>query len=259
MTEPYYQDDRVTLYHGDCREVTEWLAADVLVTDPPYGRSWKQGGGLRGNATRSANGAKSRAHGGIANDSDTSVRDAALSAWGATRPAVAFGDLMLTPPEGVRMVLVYRKPGDAGVRGAVARRRRDLEAVYLLGTWPTGIGGASSLIATSTPCVGSQYGPSGRFGHPHAKPTDVMAELIGLHDGIIADPVAGSGSTLVAAKQLGRHAIGVELEERYCEVIAKRLAQDVLDFGEGSAEFVRCSCAPGLCYAECTTASEAVR
>ena len=41
--------------------------------------------------------------------------------------------------------------------------------------------------------------------------------------------------------------------------IAKRLAQDVLDFGEGSAEFVRCSCAPGLCYAECTTASEAVR
>lgn len=61
MTEPYYRDDRVTLYHGDCREVTEWLAADVLVTDPPYGRSWKQGGGLRGNATRAATGAKSRA------------------------------------------------------------------------------------------------------------------------------------------------------------------------------------------------------
>lgn len=225
----YYEDDLVRLYHGDCLAVTDWLEADVLVTDPPYGRGWRQKGGLRGNATRSASGSRSQAHGGIANDADTSARDAALSLWG-DRLAVAFGDLMLPPPGDTRQVLVYRKPADSGVRGATANRRRDLEAVYLIGSWPRGIGGKSSLLMTAAPMVGGEYGLAGRNGHPHAKPVDVMVDLVAMTAGTVADPFAGSGSTLVAAKALGRRAIGVELDERYCEIAARRLAQDVLDF-----------------------------
>jgi len=82
---PYYSDDYVTLYHGDCREVTEWLAADVLVTDPPYGRAWKQGD------TSTARGWRGNSHAGIMGDDDTSARDDVLAMWGK-RPAVVFGD-----------------------------------------------------------------------------------------------------------------------------------------------------------------------
>lgn len=218
---PYYQDEQVTLYCGDCREITEWLEADVLVTDPPYGRGWRQG--------RLNN---SNAHRGIAGDQDTSTRDAVLAAWGTNRPAVVFGDLMLAPPGGTKLVGVYQKPPNAGTRGAVGGFRRDAEAIYLIGPWPTGLGGRSSVIATATPSQGNPHSPQGKYHHPHTKPLDVMEQLIvACPPGTIADPFAGSGSTLVAARNLGRHAIGVEIEERYCEIAARRLAQQPLPIG----------------------------
>ena len=222
MIEPYYADGLVTLYHGDCREITEWLEADVLVTDPPYGRNWRQGRLSRG---------KSDAHPGIAGDRDTSTRDAALAMWG-NKPAIVFGDPMLPPPSGTKLAGVYQKPPNAGARGAVGGFRRDFEMWYLLGPWPTGIGGRSSVIATRTPTQGGRYGAPGRYGHPHAKPLDVMELLITIcPPGVIADPFAGSGSTLVAARNLGRRAIGVEIDERYCEIAARRLSQGVLPLG----------------------------
>lgn len=224
----YYSDDFVTLHHGDCRDITDWLTADVLVTDPPYGRTWKQG------SLKNRRQADDK-HAGIANDLDTTARDAVLELW-APRLAIVFGDLMLPPPPGNKQVLIYRKPPNAGTRGAIAGRRRDVEAVYLVGPWPAGLGGQTSVIATGSRSQGNPSSCQGRYDHPHAKPLDVMESLIGISatGSVITDPFAGSGSTLVAAKLQGRRAIGVELEERYCEIAAQRLSQDALPFGEAS-------------------------
>jgi hypothetical protein len=228
---PYYEDDQVTLFCGKAEEITAWLAADVLVVDPPYGIGWKTGGGLKSASRR----ATSRAHPGIQSDKDTAVRDGILEAWGG-RTAAVFGSPVIAPPPGVRQVLFYRKPPDAGVRGATAGFRRDVEVIHLLGPWPSGIGGRTSVLETATPTIGNPSAPAARYGHPHAKPVDVMEQLLeACPPGSIADPSAGSGSTLVAARNLGRHAIGVELEERYCETIARRLSQAVLPLGKGAA------------------------
>src|SRR3954467_13783890 len=130
---PYYSDDLVTLYHGDCREQTAWLAADVLVPDPPYGRAWRQGD------TRSIYGWASDRHDGIANDTDTEARDAALAMWG-DRPTMVFADLLLPVVTGAKATLIYDKGNDAGFTGAIAGFRRNVEAIYIAGKgWPSGL------------------------------------------------------------------------------------------------------------------------
>jgi site-specific DNA-methyltransferase (adenine-specific) len=210
---PYYEDDLVTLYHGDCREVTPWQAAGVMVTDPPYGIGWRKG-------TNRAAG--SFAHGGIQNDADVSVRDGVLRAWGQQRPAIVFGSFRAPFPDDVRQVLVWRKPIDAGVVGSTTGYRTDTELIFLLGAHAQRSACRSSVIETGGGVAAY------RNEHPHSKPTGLLERLIEWTSGTVADPFAGSGSTLVAAKQLGRRAIGVELEERYCEIAARRLAQDTL-------------------------------
>lgn len=225
----YYQDDHVTLYHGDCREITAWLQADVLVTDPPYGRDWKGGTGPR---NANGQGRRGRPTAAIAGDKDTSTRDSALAMWG-DHPAIVYGDPLAAQPQGARQALIWHKPADSGIKGARVGFRRDVEMIYLVGPWPLTLGGESSVL-TSSRWVAGPSGPAAIHGHPHSKPTDLMERLVALMPGVVADPFAGSGSTLAAAKALGRQSIGVELEERYCEIIARRLAQDVLDFGEGA-------------------------
>lgn len=230
MLEPYYHDASVTLYLGDCREITDWLTADVLVTDPPYGIGWSHGAGMK-NASGGGRGGKR--HPGIAGDTDPTTRDTVLELWG-DRPAVVFGDLLKHQPPGAAHVLIYAKSDDAGIHGARGGWRRDAEGIYLIGPWALGIGGRSSVLRSN----GRVAGPRGigtRAGHPHAKAVDVLEQLIvNCPSGVIADPFAGAGSTLVAARNLGRRAIGVELDERYCETIARRLAQDCLPIGTTS-------------------------
>jgi len=226
VNNPYYQNDSVTLYHGDCLEITAWIDADVLVTDPPYGRAWRQGdlGDARNAASET----------GIANDHSTAVRDAALRLW--PRSAIVFGDLMLPPPSGTKLTCVYQKTSECGLRGAIAGVRRDAEAIYLIGKWPSGIGGRSSVFASRRRIAGAHGAVAAHGGHPHTKPGDIMESLVDLcPPGAVADPFAGSGSTLIAARNLGRKAIGVEIEERYCEIAAKRLDQMCFDFGGETA------------------------
>jgi len=177
---------------------------------------------------------------GIQNDESTEVRDAALDMWGDA-PAFVFGSLLLPPPSGTKQVAIYGKPKNAGTRVCVGGIRRDAEAIYLLGKHKVTGGGRSAIFQTNAARVsGGKSSEQGaglvqRYGHPHAKPSDVLQELIMLTEGVVADPFAGSGSTLVAAKALGRRAIGVELEEKYCAIAARRLSQDVLDFSGGAA------------------------
>lgn len=219
----YYQDEHVTLYHGDCREHTQWLDADVMVTDPPYGtqpNSDKVGYGRRVQES----GFRGQR---IANDVTTDVRDTVLQMWGE-RPVMAFGSPRFPDPPGNwdhRLVWDKREPGLNG-----GPWRYTHETIFVRGDgWVRTSASAFSIIS-----VPSGNGSPEKRDHVHAKPVALIERLLtAAPPGVIVDPFAGSGSTLLAAVNLGRKVIGVEYEERYCEVIAKRLSSQTmtLDFG----------------------------
>ena len=211
---PYYEDDAVTIYHGDCRELDVWdIAGGVMVTDPPYGISHssnRPGAPLRGSQ--------------IANDESTVVRDAVLNRW-APRPFVMFGTCRSTPlPVPVRATLVWDKGGHVGMGDLTLPWKQNWEHVYVggpgfVGTRDTGVLRFNALAPWA-----------GEYTHPHEKPVELMRALIGKCPPLaeVVDPFMGSGTTLRAAKDCGRKAIGVEVEERYCEIAANRMAQEVL-------------------------------
>ena len=219
----YYQDEHVTLYHGDALEIDAWLEADVLVTDPPYGMSHQPRGSYNP-ATGITHKPKvaDKVHG----DKTTEVRDSVLAAWG-DKPAMVFGTWRQPRPADVRHRLIWWKQGQPPGPARASFMLQD-EEIYVLGKgWIETSPPMRTVIATNE----HRSLEVTKIGHPTPKPLSLMEVLIDrAPNGVIADPFAGSGSTLVAARNLGRKAIGVELEEKYCEIIANRLSQQAFDF-----------------------------
>lgn len=219
---PYYSHGRIEIYLGDCRDVLPHLVAGGgIVVDPPYGIGWWR----RENKARA-----SKSHSGIQNDESVDARDAMLEMRPNT-PAAVFGSFYAPFPAKLRQVLIWHKPPDSGVVGSFTGFRRDAEPVFLVGPWPSvGTVHSSGVLRSSQMGMGAICAAT---GHPHTKPVDILRTLINaMPEGLIEDPFMGTGSTLLACKQLGRAAVGIEIEERYCEIAAERLSQDFLDFGE---------------------------
>lgn len=203
----YYSDDAVTIYHGDAFDVLPHVAADVLVTDPPYGINWQPRVNNR--------------DGRWVDDErpDLAPFIAATNShcvWGGNY----FTDTL--PPSEAWLVWIKRPAGfDFDNDG------RSYSVIEM--AW-TDFGGKPRMKHHVWD-GGMRAGDSSNrsFCHPAQKPLEVMRWAVSLApDGVVLDPFMGSGTTLRAAKDLNRKAIGIELDERYCEIAAKRMAQEVL-------------------------------
>jgi len=207
--QPYYDSDGITIYHGDCRDVLRGLhaTASAVVTDPPYGLGERSFVRRPSNYQR-AGGLEMQSWDDAAPSIDWLLEVAPIVAvWG--------GNYFQLPVS--RGWLVWCKPDAPPSMGTVEMCWTNLDQNAKHVTY--------SISRTNAE----------RCGHPTQKPLSVMAHTIRflrLDPGsVVLDPFAGSGSTLRAAKDLGYPAVGIEIEERYCEVAATRLSQGVLDFG----------------------------
>lgn len=203
---PYYEDSDVVIYHGDAAEIVGHVSADVLVTDPPYGMAYNSGWQSRP----------------IANDRDTSMRDAVLRHWG-DRPALVFGRWDCPHPEQAKMMLTWDKGDWPGMGDLALPWGPSTEEIYVIGNGFIGKRGGSIVRFDRL---------TGNIIHPNEKPLGLIKTLLTkCPPGTILDPFMGSGTTLRAAKDLGRKAIGIEIEEKYCQIAVNRLRQEVLNLG----------------------------
>lgn len=213
MMEPYYQDDYVTLYCGDCREIVPTLGRfDLLLTDPPYGikRFNKKDGG---NSKKIG----SFGHQDTPWNNEPPSEDVLKILIGCFRMHVIFGMNNLPLPTTEHFIVWDKSQSMPSFA--------ECELAW------------SSL---STPAKIARIRFVSGKQHPAEKPCEPMTwciSLAGEDAKTIFDPFCGSGTTGVAAKLMGRKCTLIEREERYCEIAAKRLCQDVLPMFEmGSAK-----------------------
>lgn len=198
---PYYQDNAVTIYHGDCREIIPDIpAVNLVLTDPPYGvdkAAW---------------------------DKAYPVWFTALAFEASTRVGIMPG--LWSLPLCVSSMGFHYK----WILSGYNRNGMTFGAIGFNNWIPCVVGG-------DVPHGGQdamEFVVNGyKEEHPSPKPMPYMMWLVSRlssYDETILDPFMGSGTTLRAAKDLGRKAIGIEIEEKYCEIAAKRMAQEVLSF-----------------------------
>lgn len=199
---PYYEENGITIYHADYRSIGLCGEQTAIVTDQPYGTGWARGGG--------AVGVFDAQHEQPAWDvfSLDWIDFFEPAQWIAFAPN-SQGDTM---KERATARVVWRKtnPRPNGP---------DTEPIFL---WPTSLPDGLEWVGYN----------GDTHSHPCEKPLELMLWLLHFVSPslTVLDPFMGSGTTLRAAKDLGRKAIGIEIEERYCEIAANRLRQEVLQF-----------------------------
>ena len=241
---PYYEQSGVTIYHGDCREIMANLeAVDHMITDPPYSAHTHAKQWIGSALTDDGKPRVSTAFKELGFDALTpEIRhDVCREAFRlVARWSMAFCDLESiwhwredmrgAGLDYVRTCIwdkVDSAPQFTGDRPASAAEA--IVVAHKRGKKEWNGGGGRNVFCHAT------NAEKGAKPHPSTKPEPLMAELIGLFTDagdLILDPFAGSGSTAVAAKRLGRRCILIEQQEQYCEVAARRLSQEALDFAD---------------------------
>lgn len=241
MEPPYYRDDRVTIYHGDALTVLSQLdeLVDVVIADPPY----CSGGRTSADRTTKSTSTKYRssdAKGPMLEFSGDTRDQHSYAHWSALWLAAA---LRLTRPGGVaftwsdwRQLAATTDAIQAGGwtwRGVVTwnktkasrpvRGRFRLDSEFAV--W--GSNGALPVHAVVYPSSVVTAPPPKRRQHIAQKPEDVYSHLLTIAppNGVVLDPYTGTGTALVAAVDAGHRAIGIELDEAYCEIAARRVLE----------------------------------
>ena len=240
---PYYEDESVTIYNADCMDILPHLSGvDMVFTSPPYNLGWTQGGGFgKGSpgAAKLIDGYRSYDDCMDPADYDRWQTEIVHLCWeslsdsGAIfynhKPRLQSNNLLLPLRFGedlpLRQIIVWDRATGVNFSTRFFLPKHEWIVVWARADW--------RLLDRSASQIGDVWSlpPETRQDHPAPFPVELPRRAIAATDaGLVLDPFMGSGSTLRAAKDLGRRAIGIELDETYCELAVRRLGQGVLPF-----------------------------